>query len=113
MVTIKTRQSGDVTILSVTGKLDITGGAARLREAVRAALSQGHQRLVLDLAEATYVDSAGIGELVVAYTATSSQGGKLKLSRPSPKLSNLLHMMQLASIFEIFGDEVAAIASFG
>lgn len=105
MVTIKTRQSGDVTILSVTGKLDITSS--------RAALSQGHQRLVLDLAEATYVDSAGIGELVVAYTATSSQGGKLKLSRPSPKLSNLLHMMQLASIFEIFGDEVAAIASFG
>jgi anti-sigma B factor antagonist len=80
---IKTRTSGNVTILDVSGKITIDSGARELRAAVRGALDEGKTRLLLNMSGVTTVDSAGIGELVSSYSATGQRGGQLKLlSRP-------------------------------
>ena len=69
-------------------------------------------RLVVDLTGVTYIDSSGIGELVSAYTAVSSQGGQLKLLNLTKKVHDLLQITKLLTVFDVHDDEVKAISSF-
>ena len=62
----------------------------------------GPVRIVLDLAQISYVDSAGIGELVSAYTSVTSQGGRLALAALQKRVIDLLQITKLLSVFEVF-----------
>jgi anti-sigma B factor antagonist len=109
---IKERQSGEVTVLDLSGKVTIGEGSVQLREAVRKLLDDGKKKILLNLGDVAYVDSSGIGELVSSYTTTNNQGGQLKLLNLTKKIQDLLMITKLLTVFETFDNEAAAIASF-
>lgn len=109
---INERQRDGVTILDISGKVTIGEGDIALRQAVRHALDAGAKNLLVNLSDVTTIDSSGVGELVSSYTTVTNRGGKLKLLNPPQKVGDILQITQLITIFEVFDDEAAAIASF-
>ena len=89
-----------------------TAGIPELREAVAEALEAGARNILVDLGGVTTIDSSGIGELVSAYTSVSNRGGKLKLVNLPPKVTDILQITQLISVFEVHDNENEALASF-
>ena len=106
------RQSGDVVILDLEGKIMIGDGDDVLREAVSKLVESGKTKLVLNLGEVPYVDSAGLGEIVRCYTTVSRKGGKLKLLNLTKKIRDLLSITKLLTVFETYESEADAVSSF-
>jgi anti-sigma B factor antagonist len=107
-----TRQTGDVSIVDVSGRITLGEGNVMLREIVRELVEKGNNKILLNLHDVGYVDSSGVGELVKTYTTVRNQGGQLKLLNPSKRVSDLLQMTRLASVFDIQADEASAVQSF-
>jgi anti-sigma B factor antagonist len=107
----KTRQAGDVTVLDISGRITLGEGNIALRELVRELANNGQKKIVLNLSQVHYVDSSGIGELVKAHTTLRNQGGHLKLTNLSQRVHDLLQLTRLSSVFDVYNDEPAAIAS--
>lgn len=111
---IEERTVGDVTIVGVAGDITLnSGGDVRLRDKVQSLIQQGRRKLVLDLSGVSYVDSAGLGQLVQIYTTTVHHGGTLKLLNLTKRIQNLLVVTKLATVFDSYESEADAIASFG
>ena len=108
----KTREVQGVTILDISGKITLGAASAELRGIVSDALSKGSKKILLNLADVGYVDSAGLGEMVSAYTTVKNGGGTLKLLHATKKVSDLLVITKLVTVFDTFEDESAAVASF-
>ncbi len=106
------RQVQDVTILDLHGKILIGEGDEALRDAVNKAVDGGKTKLLLNLADVPYVDSAGLGEIVRCYTTVSRKGGKLKLINLTKKIQDLLSITKLLTVFEVFEAEDEAVRSF-
>ena len=111
-LTTKSRLVGDVTIVDLHGKITLGENTGILRDELRSLLSQGKKHIVLNMADVTYIDSAGIGELVSAYTTLTHQGGTVKLLNLTQKVRDLLQITKLFTIFEVFDDKAKAVASF-
>ena len=109
---IETRTEQGVTILEPKGKITIGIGDVALREAVGDALDAGARNILVDLSGVTTIDSSGIGELVSAYTTVSNRGGQLKLTNLPPKVTDILQVTQLISVFEVHDNLSEAIDSF-
>lgn len=109
---ITKREKSGVTILEVEGKVTIGKGDVVLREAVLQAIGEGPAKLLINLGEVTTIDSSGVGELVSAYTTVTNRGGKLKLVNMPPKVSDILQITQLITVFEVFETEDEAVQSF-
>ncbi len=107
---ITARASGNCTILDLYGQLVVGADTRELRDAVREAAGNHPQKIVLNLAKVTYVDSCGIGELVCSFSHVGKLGGKLVLMHLPKRVKTLLAIAKLAPIFEIFDSEQAAIA---
>lgn len=104
----------DVVIVKVAGEITLKkGGDVMLHDKVRSLIQQGHNKFLFDLAGVSYVDSAGLGELVRAYSTTKNHGGSLKLFSPTKRLRDLLVVTDLARLFDMYDDETQALASFG
>ncbi len=113
------RQTGDVTILDLSGRLSLgeevafgPGSGVVLGETIRELAKKGQRKILLNLAEVTYVDSSGVGQLVGALTTARNQGGDLKLLKPTGQVLDLLKTTKLDNLFDIQKDEAAAIQSF-
>ena len=106
------RQVGDVVILDLHGKILIGEGDDALREAVTRLSDSGKTKILLNLADVPYVDSAGLGEIVRTYTTVSRKGGKLKLLNLTKKIQDLLSITKLLTVFETFESENDAVRSF-
>ncbi len=110
---ITERAIGDVVVVDLSGKITLSdGGDAMLKDKVRSLLQQRRKKLVLNLADVSYVDSAGLGELVQAYAAASKNGGTLKLLNTTKRIRDLLSITKLLTVFETFDSEAEAITSF-
>ena len=109
---ISVRQEQGVTILEPKGKITIGVGDVALRDAVNEALEAGARNILVNLAGVSTIDSSGIGELVSAYTTVTNRGGKLKLSSLPSKVSDILQITQLITVFEVFDTEREALESF-
>jgi len=109
---ISERQSGDVTILDMDGKITIGEGSVALRTAIRRLLEEGKKKILLNLARVGYIDSSGIGELVSSYTAINKDGGELKLLNLTQKLQDLLTITKLLTVFDVYESEAEALASY-
>jgi anti-sigma B factor antagonist len=101
-----------VTILYPKGKITIGAGDVQLREAVHEALDAGATKLLVNLGGVTTADSSGIGEMVSAYTTVTHRNGQLKLCSLPPKVSDVLQITQLITVFDVFDTEEEALASF-
>ena len=111
-LTISTRQVEDVTVVDVSGRITLGEETSALRKAVRDLIDKGKKKIVLNLAEVSYIDSSGVGELVSSYTAVRNAGGELKLLNLTKKVHDLLQVTKLYTIFDIKDDEFMAVKSF-
>jgi anti-sigma B factor antagonist len=106
------RQIGDVSILDLSGRITLGEASAILRDEVRDLLSNGHIKVVLNLAEVSHIDSSGLGELVGAFATVGKAGGKLKLLNLQKRVRDLVQITKLYTVFESFTDEKEALRSF-
>ena len=109
----KIRRVGDIAIIDLDGRITLGESTGLLRDNFRELLAQGSKKIVLNLARVSYVDSAGLGELVGVYTTAKNQGGGVKLLNLQKKLNDLLQVTKLETVFESYDDEQKAIQSFG
>jgi anti-sigma B factor antagonist len=109
---LNTRQVGDVVVVDVSGRITLGEGSSTLREGIRELLAKGHRKILLNLADVSYIDSSGIGELVSAYTSVTNAGGQLKLVNLTKRVNDLLQITKLYTIFDIYDNELTAIRSF-
>jgi anti-sigma B factor antagonist len=109
---IDERNVGDVIILDMQGKLLIGEGDELLREKVNSLVENGKTKIVLNLGEVPYMDSAGLGEVVRCYTTVSRKNGTLKLVNLTKRLQDLLSITKLLTVFETYEDEDTAVKSF-
>ena len=109
---IQERTLQDVVVLDLTGKLTIGEGDELLKERISNLVQQGHRNLLLNLEGVPYVDSAGLGEIVRTYTTVSRQGGKLKLVNLTKRITDLLAITKLLTVFETYESEDEAVKSF-
>jgi anti-sigma B factor antagonist len=108
---IRERQSGDLTIIGLTGRLTITDQPGQLKEAVASAVTRGSRRILLDLSGVRYIDSTRLGELIAAHISVSRQGGRLMLVSTPGRILELLTMAGLDGVFERYDSVEAAAKS--
>jgi anti-sigma B factor antagonist len=109
---VATRQVDGVTILDLSGRITLGEGSVTLRDAVRDLLAKGSKKILLNLADISYIDSSGIGELVSAFTSVKNAGGELKLLNLTHKVKDLLQITKLYTVFDVWDDEASAVTSF-
>ena len=109
---IEQRAVGDVVVLDLKGRITMGEGDELLKDKVNSLVNQGHKKIVLNLAEVPYIDSAGLGEIVRTYTTVSRQGGSLKLLSLTKRITDLLSITKLLTVFETFDSENDAVRSF-
>src|SRR3989337_1714740 len=106
------RTVNTVTILDLKGKMTLGEGDELLKDKINSLLQQDRKQIVLNLEGVPYIDSAGLGEIVRTYTTVSRQGGKLKLVNLTKRITDLLSITKLLTVFETFESEPEAIQSF-
>jgi anti-sigma B factor antagonist len=110
---ISERTVGDVVIVDVSGKVTLgDGGDVVLKDKMQSLVLQGRKKVLLNLAEVSYVDSAGLGEIVQSYATVMKNGGALKLLNVTKRLKDLLSITKLLTVFECFDSETEAVSSF-
>jgi anti-sigma B factor antagonist len=111
-VKMTTRQVGEVTVIDAVGRITLGDGASTFRDTIRDLAGKGHKKLLLNLAEVSYIDSSGIGEMVSGFTTVTGQGGQMKLLNLTKRVKDLLQITKLYTVFEVFEDEAGAVRSF-
>lgn len=106
------REVGVVTIVDLSGLLMLGESSAVLRRAIGDLIDKQRSKIILNFREVTAIDSAGVGELVAAYSSVKGQNGRLKLLNPPQKVHDMLKLTQLLKVMEIYSDEESALRSF-
>src|SRR5450759_3211353 len=101
-----------VTVVDVSGRITLGEGCTQLRELISDQLGKGNKNILLNLADVTYIDSSGIGELVSGFTRVARQGGAWKRLSLSIKVHDLVQITKLYTVFDVHDDEAKAISSF-
>jgi len=109
---IEERPVGEVVVLDLKGRITLGEGDELLKDKVNSLLNQGQKKIVLNLADVPYIDSAGLGEIVRTYTTVSRQGGNMKLLNLTKRIADLLSITKLLTVFETFDSEHDAVRSF-
>ena len=101
-----------VAVLDLEGRIVLGEESSALRERVKNLLGQDRKRIVLNMGNVGYIDSAGLGALVASYTSAKNQGAILKLVNLGGKFREVLQVTKLLTVFEVYDSEQAAISSF-
>ncbi|HMB80620.1 MAG TPA: STAS domain-containing protein [Vicinamibacterales bacterium] len=110
---ISERTIDGVVIVDVSGKVTLgDGGDVMLRDKMRSLIQQGQKKVLLNLGDVSYVDSAGLGEIVQSYATVTKNGGKLKLLNVTKRIKDLLSITKLLTVFECHDNEAEALKSF-
>jgi anti-sigma B factor antagonist len=109
---IEERSVGGVVVLDVKGKITLGDGDELLKDKINSLVNQGSKQILLNLAGVPYIDSAGLGEIVRTYTTVSRQGGSLKLLNLTKRITDLLSITKLLTVFDTFDSESEAVKSF-
>jgi len=110
---ITARENGDVTVLDLSGRVTLGDATIRLRDTIRELTQGGRNKILLNMAQVSYIDSSGLGELTAGYSTVSQAGGQLKLVALSEKFHGLMQITKLTTVFDIFENEAYAVLSFG
>ncbi len=108
-IQMASRDVDGVTILDLKGRLLLGEGTSMLREGVRACLNH-NTKIVLNLKEVDYIDSAGLGELVGCHASAANRGAVIALMKVNDRVHGLLKVTKLYSVFAVYTDEAAAVA---
>jgi len=109
---IQQREREGVNILDLSGRLTVGGEVSTFRERLQKLIDSSRTNIILNLKDVDYIDSTGLGALVMSYTSLQRAGGKIKLLNLSRRGIELLVMTKLTTIFEVFDDEQNSINSF-
>lgn len=109
---IKQREREGIRILDVFGRITVGEESEVLRDTLRGLCADGSRDFILNLQEVDYIDSTGLGAMVVCFTYLRRLGGKLKLENLNRRNVELLVLTKLTTVFEIFNDEQDAVNSF-
>ena len=109
---VSTRQVGVVTVMDLSGRIVLGDGSSLLRETVKDLASRGQKKILLNLADVSYIDSSGLGAMVASFTTITGQQGQIKLVKLTAKVHDLLQITKLLTVFEVFTDEATALKSF-
>jgi len=109
---IEERVVGNVTVLDLKGKLTLGDGDELLKDKINSLIQQERKMILLNLEAVPYIDSAGLGEIVRTYTTVSRQGGKLKLVHLTKRITDLLMITKLLTVFETFDSESEALKTY-
>jgi len=104
-----TRMLAQAAVLDITGRITLGEGNVVLRDKVGELLDAGNQRIILNLQDVHFIDSSGLGELVKAHATVRNKGGQLTLVNLNRRISDLLQMTKLSTVFEIQPDEETAV----
>jgi anti-sigma B factor antagonist len=108
---IQRREKEGITILDLNGRL-VVGGASLLREKVNEEVVNNHNQIILNLKEVDYIDSTGLGTMVICFTTLQKSGGGLKLVNLNRRNIELMLLTKLSTVFQIFGADQEAVNSF-
>ena len=111
-VKMSSRQVGDVTVVDASGRITLGEGASVFRDMIRDLAAKGNKKILVNLADVSYIDSSGIGEMVSSFTTVTNHGGQLKLLSLTKRVKDLLQITKLYTVFEVFEDESSAVRSF-
>jgi anti-sigma B factor antagonist len=106
------RRVGDVVVMDLSGRITLGEGSSAIRDEIHELITGGTRKLLMNLADVTYIDSSGIGELVADFTSMTNSGGALKLLGLSKGAKVLLKITKLDTVFETHDDEAEALRSF-
>ena len=109
---IEQRSAGDVVVLDLKGKMTLGEGDELLKDKINSLVHKGQRKVVLNLEGVPYIDSAGLGEIVRTYTTISRQGGSMKLLNLTKRITDLLSITKLLTVFETYDNEADAVRSF-
>jgi anti-sigma B factor antagonist len=111
-VEIAERRSEGIAILDLTGRLIVGEPVASLRETIKELSETGKNNVILNLQDVDYIDSTGLGALVICYTTLKKANGSLKILNLTRRNVELLVLTKLTTVFEIFDNEQDAVNSF-
>jgi anti-sigma B factor antagonist len=106
------REVDGVSVVALDGRIVLGEESNALREKVKGLIAQGKKKLVLNMANITFIDSAGLGTLVAAHHSAKGQGASLRLCHLGSKFQEVLQITKLLTIFDVFNSEAEAVASF-
>ncbi|MFB3923764.1 MAG: STAS domain-containing protein [Terriglobia bacterium] len=109
---INEQETSGVTVLTLSGRVTLGEESSKLRTKLKDLLATGKTRVVLDLADVSYIDSAGLGTLVAGYTSARNQGASMKLANLTKKFDEQLHITKLVTVFEVYDSVAGALKSF-
>jgi len=109
---VEVRRAGDVVIVDLKGKLTAGLGDQILRDTLDELLAESWRKILLNLSEVSFMDSAGVGELVSGLRRARTEGASLKLLNANERVHSTLYIAKLLPIFEIYSDEKEALGSF-
>lgn len=109
---IKERVVGGVSVLDLSGKIVLGEGDLQIKDRIKDLLADGQKRILLNLGDVSYIDSAGLGALISSYTTSKREGGQLKLVNLTKRIQDLLSITKLITVFDTYETEQEAIASY-
>jgi anti-sigma B factor antagonist len=109
---ITQRHSANVTILDLSGKIQIGESSINLRTSLRELMREDKKHILLNLSDISHIDSCGLGELVAGFVSAEKNGGELKLLNLTDRVSELMMITKLLTVFEVYENEEEAVSSF-
>ena len=108
---INIRETAEAVILDLSGRITLGEPLAELRDSIREALADDRKSILLNLADVSYIDSSGLGQLISSYATTTSRGGQMKLLNLQKRVNDLMQVTKLLTVFETYTSEEAALRS--
>jgi anti-sigma B factor antagonist len=110
---ITSKEIDGVSVVALSGRIVLGQESSSLRERVKSLLAEGKKKIVLNMTNVTYIDSAGLGMLVAAHVSAKHEGAALHLSNLGTKFHDVLQLTRLLTVFSVYDTEADAIRSFG
>jgi anti-sigma B factor antagonist len=111
-LSITQRRSDSVVILDLQGKIRLGEGNLELHQTLRRLVEEGEKKILVNLSDVSNIDSSGLGELIAGYATLQKNGGDLKLLNLTERVSEIMMITKLLTVFDAFDDEAQAIRSF-
>jgi anti-sigma B factor antagonist len=108
---VRSRRLDDVVILDLSGRITIGDGTVVVRDTIQKLLHNGDRKVLMNLEDVDYIDSAGLGELVTAFTTVRNEGGQVKLLKLTHRVRDLLQITKLLTVFDSYESETEALKS--
>lgn len=111
-LSIGERQVRDIVVVDLDGKVTIGETNRQLHETLRKLVAEGKKKIILNLQKVAFIDSSGLGEIVAGYSTLRTHGGSLKLINISDRVTDLMTITKLYTVFDIYESEADGINSF-